>query len=142
MNFTAAIIAARLPFCSHAPRPQTHSPSSLYGAPSTILHGARRRAHGVADEHQTIAAGPSFQVQNQVAHVVDGRLQTGCFQLRLDYVADQRQHLRLFFQQGGLRTGVLQQLHRQPLRLVVRKIFFDQFFCGSRVHLNSFAALE
>src|ERR1051325_185857 len=90
-----------------------------------ILHRARRRAHGIAYEHQSIRALSAFDVQNQVSLFIDKGLQTRLLQLRLDDISDQRQYLRLALEQFGLRAWVSHQLDRQALDLVVRKILFD-----------------
>jgi hypothetical protein len=107
-----------------------------------ILHRARRRAHGIAYEHQAIAAPASFEVENEIAHLIDEGLEAGFFKLRLDHVADQRQHLRLGFEQFGLRARMLDEFHGEPFDLVVGKVLLDQFLRSSRIHVTLASCLS
>src|SRR5687767_978008 len=80
-------------------------------------------------------------MQDEVAHLVDERLQARLLQLGFNDISDQRQHLRLRFEQLSLRARVLHQLDREPLHFIVRKVLFDQLFCSSRVHNNPCSAM-
>ena len=100
-----------------------------------IGHGGGRLVHGVADEHQRLAAGACAIGRDQIAHgvIADVGKAHGA-QPRLDRLLDELLEQRLIFQEIGLRAWDLDELDQQFLRALARELGIEEFLDFGRFH--------